>query len=119
MMEALNSSHACLQRAARACSVQTSQSSTSRFDLQPAAAQMLGFLFHQVLRGSREEMQEVLRGAHVVLEDVNHSAYRFLTTLPGAYRRVSSHVSERPQYGIPEGRVLCAALVGAIRNTTW
>mmetsp|Transcript_41209 Transcript_41209/g.92957 ORF Transcript_41209/g.92957 Transcript_41209/m.92957 type:complete len:304 (+) Transcript_41209:108-1019(+) len=115
----LKSSQACTRSPERACTIMANNEVSDRFDLHEPEALLLGFLFDQALRGNLDETAEVLSGAHMVLEDADGSAYGFLTTLPGAHRRISSHASTREQYGIPEGRVLSSLLVGTIQNMTW
>eukprot|EP00930_Biecheleria_cincta_P050755 TRINITY_DN35930_c0_g1_i1.p1 TRINITY_DN35930_c0_g1~~TRINITY_DN35930_c0_g1_i1.p1 ORF type:complete len:292 (-),score=26.66 TRINITY_DN35930_c0_g1_i1:66-941(-) len=95
------------------------QKYAEQFDLHEAENPLFGFLFAQVSRGDRAELSEILRGAHVQIRDEDGSIYSFLTCLPGATRRTSSHMSDRAQFGIPEGRVVSTLLVGHLKNRTW
>mmetsp|Transcript_76416 Transcript_76416/g.236646 ORF Transcript_76416/g.236646 Transcript_76416/m.236646 type:complete len:350 (+) Transcript_76416:50-1099(+) len=102
-----------------ACELNFSQAAAGAFDLREHESPVLGFLYHQVARGEREEMRQVLCGANVRLQDADGSVYGLLQSLPGAQRRISSHQSSRPQYGVPVGRVLSSLLLGTRDNSTW
>eukprot|EP00747_Dinoflagellata_sp_TGD_P192245 gnl/TRDRNA2_/TRDRNA2_56811_c0_seq1.p1 gnl/TRDRNA2_/TRDRNA2_56811_c0~~gnl/TRDRNA2_/TRDRNA2_56811_c0_seq1.p1 ORF type:complete len:297 (+),score=45.42 gnl/TRDRNA2_/TRDRNA2_56811_c0_seq1:26-892(+) len=118
LLDAISSSAGCDAPTAT-CAVELSDTASSRFDLHPAENPLFGFLQLQVLEHDREKMKEVLCGAHLQIHDIDGSTYTFLTNLPGAWVRISSHDSDRAQYGIPEGRIVSSLLVGTLHNFTW
>eukprot|EP00927_Polykrikos_kofoidii_P016057 TRINITY_DN17203_c0_g1_i1.p1 TRINITY_DN17203_c0_g1~~TRINITY_DN17203_c0_g1_i1.p1 ORF type:complete len:363 (-),score=41.76 TRINITY_DN17203_c0_g1_i1:129-1169(-) len=118
-LDEIAAAHVCSHPPTGTCAVDMSAVTAGRFDLHEAENPLLGFIFKQLFDGSRSELREVLCGAHVVLNDPTGAAYAFLTSLPGATRRVSSHRSDRVQYGIDEGRVVSELLVGMYQNATW
>lgn len=125
LLDAVNSSSICwegngtLSRSI-ACDLRLGDQNADRFDLHPAENVLLGFLFQQLARRDLTFMGQVLRGAHVVIaQDPQAEYYRLLTTLPGAQPRISSHASDRLQYGIPEGRIVQTLLVGALGTSVW
>merc|ERR1712012_719975 len=80
---------------------------------------LFGFLYAQVAGYSNSIFREMLSGAHVEIEDPHSAACEFLIKRPGAHQRVSSHQSDDPQYGLPEGRVVRTLLVGTLEGRTW
>lgn len=118
LLEAISASRVCYHSQTETCAVELGESATARFDLHEAENPLFGFLYAQLGLSDLDGMREVLGGAHVQLED-GGSAYGFLTQLPGAAKRISSHDSDRAQYGIPEGRIVSTLLVGTLRNHTW
>jgi hypothetical protein len=119
LLAAIEFSQVCSLNQTGTCSLHLSNVDSERFDLHPAENPLLGVVHAQLLNRSKTLTAEVLRGAHVLVEDEDSKIYDFLRTLPGAWRQISSHQSDRDQYGIPEGRVVSTLLVGRIRNTTW
>lgn len=119
LLKAIVSSDVCLDSTTGVCTLSFSEADAAAFDLHEREREVLGFLYGQVARGERGEMRQVLSGAHVKLQDADGFVYDFLRRLPAAHRRISSHSSDRPQYGVPEGRVLSALLVGTLSNATW
>jgi len=57
-------------------------------------------------------MSEILRGAHIVVEEDHGAFYSWFTQMQDSYRRTSSHRSIVPMYGIDEGSVLRTILTG-------
>lgn len=57
-------------------------------------------------------MSEILRGAHIVVEEDRGAFYSWFTHMQDSYRRTSSHRSIVPMYGIDEGSVLRTILTG-------
>mmetsp|Transcript_10236 Transcript_10236/g.30802 ORF Transcript_10236/g.30802 Transcript_10236/m.30802 type:complete len:337 (-) Transcript_10236:49-1059(-) len=119
VLDMVFSAGVCENPARHVCELNISQAVLDKFDLHEHESPLLGFLFHQVARGAHEELRQVLSGAHIKLQDPDGSVYDFLRSLPGAWRRISSHRSSRPQYGVPAGSVLSALLVGTLDNSTW
>lgn len=60
-------------------------------------------------------MSEILRGAHIVVEEDRGAFYSWFTHMQDSYRRTSSHSSIVPMYGIDEGSVLRTILTGKER----
>lgn len=90
------------------------------FDLHPAENALFGFIYAQVTNRSHSDMSEILGGAFVKFPDPNGCAHKFLITLPGHYKRISSHFSSTDQYGIKEGKVIDTILIGtSTDNVTW
>mmetsp|Transcript_4068 Transcript_4068/g.10821 ORF Transcript_4068/g.10821 Transcript_4068/m.10821 type:complete len:319 (-) Transcript_4068:41-997(-) len=119
---AIESSHICYHAATRTCALDFNAPQVAEFDLHPAEHPLFGFLFAQLLQKDKEQMRKILKGAHISVNDTardEDSIYRFLTTLPGAHKRISSHRSDRAQYGIPEGHVVSTLLVGHLNQDTW
>jgi len=119
LLDAIASSKVCLLTKMDTCAVELTDNSAIHFDLHEAENPLFGFLYQQVARGDRDKMRDILMGAHVLLDDERGLVYSFLTQLPSAKRRISSHDSDRAQYGIPEGRVVSTLLVGTLHNQTW
>lgn len=119
LLDAMAASKVCNDIRTGTCALELLHQYADRFDLHEAENPLFGFLSAQMSLGDRAELSEVLCGAHVRVPDEDGSIYNFLTTLPGATRRTSSHRSDRAQYGIPEGRVVSTLLVGHLRNQTW
>lgn len=102
------------------CAVELDNSNSQEFDLHPAENVLFGFIYEQLVRRSHSDMAEIVGGAHVQFLDPTGCAHKFLTSLPGAYKRISSHPSTSAQYGIKEGRVLQTILIGTNPNhMTW
>jgi hypothetical protein len=57
-------------------------------------------------------MSEILRGAHVVIENDRGAFYSWFVRMQDSYRRTSSHLSTVPMYGIDQGSVLRTILTG-------
>lgn len=119
LLDAMAGSKICNDVRTGTCALELLQQYADQFDLHEAENPLFGFLFAQMSRGDRAELSEVLCGAHVQVRDEDGSIYNFLTSLPGATRRTSSHRSDRSQFGIPEGRVVSTLLVGHLGNQTW
>lgn len=67
--------------------------------------------------GAAERMDELLRGAHVLVEGDGAWWYRHLREAPGSYRRRSSHASSAAQYGVYLGPTLKTVLAGVVPGT--
>eukprot|EP00440_Ansanella_granifera_P008553 gb/GFBE01009266.1/.p1 GENE.gb/GFBE01009266.1/~~gb/GFBE01009266.1/.p1 ORF type:complete len:286 (+),score=30.90 gb/GFBE01009266.1/:1-858(+) len=119
LLDAIVNSKVCSHTQTRTCALELSDQAAERFDLHIAENPLFGFLYGQVVHRDRAELEQILRGAHVDVVDQDGSVYTFLTSLPGATRRTSSHSSDRAQYGIPEGRVVSTLLVGRLGDQTW
>lgn len=120
LLDAISREKACAHRETETCALRFSVKESERFDLHPAEHPLLGFIWRQVVSKSLTEMREVLSGGHVVIGDPDASSYTFLHNLPGAVRRESStHISDRAQYDIPEGRVVMSLLIGYLDGATW
>lgn len=119
VLDLIVSSNVCQSASNGVCELDISEASATKFDLHERESPILGFLFSQVIGKDRTLMEEVLRGAHIRVQDTDGWVYKFLTSQPGAYKRISSHRSTKPQFGIPEGHILSTILVGAVDNTTW
>eukprot|EP00746_Dinoflagellata_sp_MGD_P026672 gnl/MRDRNA2_/MRDRNA2_162855_c0_seq1.p1 gnl/MRDRNA2_/MRDRNA2_162855_c0~~gnl/MRDRNA2_/MRDRNA2_162855_c0_seq1.p1 ORF type:complete len:324 (+),score=12.79 gnl/MRDRNA2_/MRDRNA2_162855_c0_seq1:33-974(+) len=85
-----------------------------KFQLHPAENPLFGFLYGQLLHQNSVHLKDALFGAYVLFPDPDRRYYRFLSTLPDAHKRISSHQSSSIQYGIPEGQYLSAILIGTI-----
>lgn len=118
LLDAMAGAKVCSDFRTGTCALEL-QTYAEQFDLHEAENPLFGFLSAQMSLGDRAELSEVLRGAHVEIRDEDGSIYSFLTSLPGATRRTSSHTSDRAQFGIPEGRVVSTLLVGHLQNRTW
>ncbi|CAE8612541.1 unnamed protein product [Polarella glacialis] len=102
------------------CYLELMPGATERFDLHPAENALLGLIYLQLAERNVSIMREILKGAHILVEeDSRKLIYKLLSSLPGAHARISSHMSDKKQYGIPEGRVLSTLLVGSLANSTW
>ncbi|CAM9725407.1 unnamed protein product [Phaeothamnion confervicola] len=66
----------------------------------------------QVCEGPAPILDEMLRGANVVVEGDDGWFYGWFAGLADAYKRRSSHRSTGPTYGVPEGAVLKTLLTG-------
>lgn len=119
MLDVINTADYCYDRATGTCAATLPPGDVRRFDLLREERPLFGFLFVQVANRSAETMRLVFCGAHVVISDPDASAYEFLIHRPGAHRRISSHASDEPQFGIPEGRVVRTLLVGRLENASW
>jgi len=118
LLDAMDAAKVCSDVRTGTCALEL-QKYAEQFDLHEAENPLFGFLSAQMSRGDRAELSEVLRGAHAEVRDEDGSIYSFLTSLPGATKRTSSHTSDRAQFGIPEGRVVSTLLVGNLQNRTW
>lgn len=102
------------------CALCFDMDAASAFDLSPAENTLFGLLFGQLASQNISIMKDILQGAHVeIAQDSGSRVYEFLDSLPGAYERISSHVSDRTQYGVPEGRVVSTLLIGTVGPRTW
>ncbi|CAJ1352859.1 unnamed protein product [Effrenium voratum] len=110
------------------CIVDFNSFNVTKFDLRPPQPEkaLLGFMWIQVARRDVNVMREILCGAHLVLLrdrlqrlHGNLSSYDLLRNWPGAYKRMSSHRSDREQYGIPQGQILHTILLGDLGGHTW
>lgn len=84
--------------------------------------EILGTLVVVLCQRNVTYMSEILRGAHIVVDDDEHnSMYYWLKALPGSYRRSSSHKSIVPQIGVPVFQQIHSILTGIVRenSTTW
>merc|ERR1712241_1072575 len=68
--------------------------------LPPFAETVLGLLYVQLAASDVPMMSEVLRGAHVAVQDPTHQVYELVRGMNGAYRRPSSHRSDAPQLAV-------------------
>mmetsp|Transcript_52550 Transcript_52550/g.122243 ORF Transcript_52550/g.122243 Transcript_52550/m.122243 type:complete len:279 (-) Transcript_52550:154-990(-) len=119
LMQLITNADLCMDEERKVCELDLSEATAAGFDLHERDSPLLGFLFGQVLRGAPDKMRSVLSGAHVQLRDPDGFIYDFLRGLPRSYKRISSHRSSRAQYGVPEGKILSALLVGTLDNSTW
>ncbi|CAE7168006.1 unnamed protein product [Symbiodinium pilosum] len=129
MLDMLSKSEYCHRTGAATCIVELPASELLEFDLHPPQAEqvLMGFMYMQVARGDRATMREILCGAHVLVQrdelntpsGENFTAYQLLQSMPGAYKRLSSHRSDAQQYGIPQGEVLHTLLLGDLGGHTW
>lgn len=69
-------------------------------------------LFSPLRVDSLTLMSEILRGAHVVIENDRGAFYSWFVRMQDSYRRTSSHLSTVPMYGIDQGSVLRTILTG-------
>lgn len=116
LLNALENSPACsidLNHFRHTCSLNLGTAG-DKFQLHPAENPLFGFLYSQLLGKDPDLLKEVLFGAYVLFPDPKKEFYAFLTTLPHAHKRISSHKSSSLQYGIPEGTYLSAILIGTI-----
>ncbi|KAG9416562.1 hypothetical protein AC1031_000961 [Aphanomyces cochlioides] len=83
--------------------------------------ELLGTLFTQVLNRQRKLMMEVVKGAHVIIENDNGRFYELFKTISSdTYSRISSHYSNDVQYGVPQGALLDTLLTGTTSaNDSW
>lgn len=79
---------------------------------------LLGFLYVQVANRSNETMLDILRGAHVVMNDPDRRIYDTLTNMPGAFQVTTFLKSDLPQQAIVFDRNF-AFLVGSRKRSTW
>lgn len=122
LLDEIDKSLVCEHKATDSCMLELSPRDSTKFDLHPAENSLFGFLFAQVARRDRTVMSEVLQGAHLVLpldQGPSGDYYDFLRRLPGAHERISSHQSDRTQYGIPEGSVVSTLLIGSVQGRVW
>lgn len=119
LLDAITSSRICYDDTSGTCAVELDPKAAARFDLHELENPLLGFLYAQVVNKNRGEMAQILQGAHVCVTDTEGSFYDFFKHLPGVWTRISSHQSDREQFGIPEGRVISTVLVGTLNNSTW
>jgi len=124
-LEALDDAAICSRkgvggRCDRTCAVELGSLNATYFDLHPAENLLFGFIFEQLVNRSHDKMIDILGGAHVQFHDPDGCDHKFLTNLPGAYKRISSHPSTTAQYGITEGRVIHTILMGTNEDKkTW
>lgn len=120
LLDAFDAAEACQHSGVPTCILELREKDADHFDLHPAESTLFGLLYWQVANRTRSTMREILCGAHVVVaEDAGAAIYGLLTALPGARERISSHTSDRKQFGIPQGRVISTLLVGANGGSTW
>lgn len=115
----VQTSKPCMDPTTRTCSLVVSADDDVSFDLGPSRRNLLGWLYLQLLQNNTDNLKEVLRGGHVAVTDANRSTYNFITQLPGAYVRHSSHKSDSKQYAIKEGRFLSTILMGHWKGRCW
>ncbi|ETV89161.1 hypothetical protein H257_00529 [Aphanomyces astaci] len=83
--------------------------------------QLLGTLFTQLVSRKRKLMMEIVKGAHVVVENDQGRFYELFRTIStSTYSRISSHFSNDVQYGVPQGYLLDTLLTGTTSgNDSW
>ncbi|KAF0682756.1 Aste57867_25159 [Aphanomyces stellatus] len=83
--------------------------------------QLLGTLFTKLLDRKRKLMMEVVKGAHVIVENDQGRYYELFKTISTTtYSRISSHFSIDVQYAVPQGYLLDTLLTGTTsHNDSW
>mmetsp|Transcript_51188 Transcript_51188/g.136666 ORF Transcript_51188/g.136666 Transcript_51188/m.136666 type:complete len:224 (-) Transcript_51188:98-769(-) len=119
VMNAIGGAEYCYNSETGTCAALLAPKDVKHFDLSQVERPLFGFLYAQVAGYSNSIFREMLSGAHVEIEDPHSAAYEFLIKRPGAHQRISSHQSDDPQYGVPEGRVVRTLLVGTLEGRTW
>lgn len=114
MLEDLDNAHICYDSAYGCCIAHL-----QNFDITATEQALLGFLYAQVVKRDREDASEILRGAHTLVTDPDHTVYKTLSEFPLAYQRRSSHDSDDPQYGIDPGNILRTFLFGTHSKDLW
>ncbi|OQR99358.1 hypothetical protein ACHHYP_06918 [Achlya hypogyna] len=87
----------------------------------PIERVVLGTLYTQLLGNRGTVLMELLKGAHVVVENDAGVFYGLLKNISTTtYPRISSHVSVATQYAVPQGPLLDTLLTGTtLSNDSW
>jgi len=81
---------------------------------------LFGFIYTQVAAANTTILSDILAGAFVEFKDTDGCGHKFLTGLPGNYKRFSSHKSTTETVGLREGTVINSVLIGSKTNgITW
>ncbi|ETW08752.1 hypothetical protein H310_01270 [Aphanomyces invadans] len=79
--------------------------------------QLLGTLFTQLVSRKQKLMMEIVKGAHVVVENDQGRFYELFKSIStSTYSRISSHFSNNVQYSVPQGYLLDTLLTGTTSN---
>jgi hypothetical protein len=78
---------------------------------------IIGTIYTQLLNKKRHLLMEIIKGAHVVVENDEGRYYEIFKNISTAtYTRISSHFSRDAQYAVPQGGLLDTLLTGTTRR---
>jgi len=85
----------------------------SALGVLPVERKILGTLYTQLLNKRVKFLVEIMKGAHVIVEQDDGWYYdKFRNLSSSTYARISSHFSSEQQYAIPQGYMLDTLLTG-------